>query len=114
MNQLIPFEALVWGFVAFAFVAANLPWLTDRIGLMFLPSSGTKGAWTRIFEWLALFLLVGLIGKGLEYQATGSVHAQGWEFYVITLSMFAVFAIPGFIWRHDLRPHLRQRARRAR
>lgn len=114
MTQLVPFEVLVWAFVAVAFVTANLPWLTDRIGLMLLPESGTKGAWTRIGEWAVLYVLMGLIGKGLEYQATGSIHPQGWEFYVITGSMFAVFALPGYIWRYDLRPQLRSRALRTR
>ncbi|MCG5501723.1 DUF2818 family protein, partial [Ectothiorhodospira lacustris] len=36
----------------------------------------------------------------------GTIHTQGWQFYAITLSMFAVFAMPGFIYRHDLRRHL--------
>jgi hypothetical protein len=114
VTQWIPFEVLVWGFVVVAFISANLPWLTERIGLMVPPASGVKGPWTRIFEWAGLYLLVGLIGKGLEFQATGGIHTQGWEFYVITLSLFAVFALPGYIWRYDLRQHLRTRAHRSR
>jgi hypothetical protein len=42
------------------------------------------------------------------------VHPQGWEFYVITLALFAMFALPGFIWRYDLRPQLRARKDRTR
>ncbi|WP_018875182.1 MULTISPECIES: DUF2818 family protein [unclassified Thioalkalivibrio] len=113
MTQWIPFEVLVWGFVVVAFISANLPWLSERIGLMVLPEE-TKGPWTRIGEWLVLYFLIGLIGKGLEYQATGGIHTQGWEFYVITLSLFAMFALPGYIWRYDLRPHLRSGQRRTR
>ncbi|WP_018867800.1 MULTISPECIES: DUF2818 family protein [unclassified Thioalkalivibrio] len=114
MTQWIPFEALVWGFVVVAFISANLPWLSERIALMVLPKNGTKGPWTRIFEWFGLYILAGLIGKGLEFQATGGIHSQGWEFYVITLSLFAMFALPGYIWRYDLRPHLRTGERRTR
>lgn len=114
MTQWLPFEALVWGFVAVAFVSANRPWFSDRIGLMLRPSSGDKNPWVRIGEWLFLYFLIGAIGKGLEYQATGGVHPQGWEFHVITLALFAMFALPGFIWRYDLRPQLRARKHRTR
>jgi len=114
VTQWIPFDVLVWGFVVVAFISANLPWLSDRIGLMVVPESGIKGPWTRIGEWLVLYIVIGAIGKGLEFQATGGIHPQGWEFYVITLSLFAMFALPGYIWRYDLRPHLRAGQRRAR
>ncbi|MFN4263575.1 MAG: DUF2818 family protein [Thioalkalivibrionaceae bacterium] len=101
-------------FLVIAFVGANLPWLSDRIFFVFVPANGKKSPWTRVFEWGVLYVVIGLIGFGLERLATGDVHSQGWEFYAITASLFAVFAIPGYIWRFDLRPHLRSRSRRAR
>ncbi len=67
MTPWFPFEALVWGFVAVAFVSAYLPWLSDRIGLKLLTSSGEKNPWVRIGEWLVLYFLIGAIGRGLEY-----------------------------------------------
>jgi hypothetical protein len=33
----------------------------------------------------------------------GQNYAQGWEFYAVTLSLFATFAFPGFVWQYLLR-----------
>ena len=43
--------------------------------------------------------LLGLFAQLLEAQRT-PVHEQSWAFYVITLSLFAVFAWPGFVWKY--------------
>jgi len=45
----------------------------------------------------AVFLVVAL---GIEQRVQGTVHAQDWEFYVILIFLFSVFAVPGFIWRY--------------
>ncbi|RFA30580.1 hypothetical protein CAI21_05960 [Alkalilimnicola ehrlichii] len=92
-----------------AFVAANLPWLTERVFFVLRPPAHGKREWIRLLEWAVLYVLVGLIGRGLEYQLTGQIQPQDWEFYVTTLCLFVVFALPGFIYRHDLRRHLRKR-----
>lgn len=97
--------------LAVALIAANLPWITDRIGLVASPPAGGKREWVRIAEWVGLFALVGLIGAGLEYRSQGQLQVQGWAFWVINLSLFAVFALPGFIYRHDLRRRLRRHGR---
>ena len=52
---------------------------------------------------------VGAIGLGLERRLTGEIYAQDWEFYAVTLALFIVFALPGFIFRYDLLKHLRRR-----
>jgi hypothetical protein len=94
-------------FIALAFVAANLPWLSNR--LFFVRRvSGQKSLPWYLLEWFVMYLLVGLIGMGIELHLDGQLHGQGWEFYVIALCMFAVFAIPGFIWRFNVRPMLRR------
>ncbi len=95
-----------------ALLAANLPWASDRVAFIWSPPSGRKSEWIRLLEWLVLFALVGLIGAGLEFRTQGELQAQGWEFWVIALSLFAVFALPGFVYRHDLRRRLLKRQRR--
>ena len=92
-------------------IAANRPWLSERLFLIKqLPENG-KRAWMRFLEWFILYLIVGGIAIGLEIRATGGSHAQDWEFYAVTLCLFLIFALPGFIYRHDLK-HLLDRARR--
>ena len=96
-----------------AFLAANLPWISNRFLFVFKPRSGEKTAWQRLFEWLLLYFLVGGLAFGLEHKAMGQLHAQGWEFYAVTLCLFLVFALPGFLYRYDLKAHL-DKARRRR
>ena len=84
-----------------AAVAANLPWLSERFLFVWRPAVGKK-EWMRLLEWLVLYGLVGLIAVGLERKAYGDVHPQSWEFYVVTLCLFLVFALPGFVYRHIL------------
>lgn len=91
-----------------AAVAANLPWLSERFLFVRNPSGGKK-EWMRLLEWLLLYLVVGLIAVGVERKAFGVVHQQSWEFYVVTLCLFMVFAMPGFIYRHILGRLLQRR-----
>jgi succinate dehydrogenase hydrophobic anchor subunit len=81
----------VWLLIGLAMLAANLPWLSERFLFVFEPQGGYKRVWMRLLEWLLLALLVGLMALGLERTATGGVHEQGWEFYVVGL--FLVFYI---------------------
>ena len=39
----------------------------------------------------------------LEYKMTGGLHTQQWEFYVASLCLFVVFALPGFIYHYDFK-----------
>lgn len=103
-------DAGVWVYVLLALVAANLPWLSERLWFIQVPKSGVKPVWARLVEWWLLYLVVGAIGLGLERQMTGGVHEQAWEFFAITFCLFMVFALPGFIFRHDLLKLLRRRA----
>ena len=95
-----------------AVLAANLPWASERIAFFAPPPARGKPEWVRLLEWLALFGVVGLIGAGMEYRTQGQLQRQGWEFWVIALALFATFALPGFIYRHDLRRRLMKRQRR--
>lgn len=91
-----------------AVVAANLPWFSERFLLFWNPGGGKK-EWMRLLEWLLLYILVGLIAVGVERKAYGVVHEQSWEFYVVTVCLFMVFATPGFVYRHILGRLLQRR-----
>jgi len=54
-----------------------------------------------LLEWFILYFVVGGLAVALERQAMGgTIHAQDWEFYAVTLALFMVFAFPGFIFRN--------------
>jgi hypothetical protein len=95
-----------WFLIIAAIIAANLPWLSERLFLVQELPRG-KRAWQRFLEWFVLYVIVGGIALGLEYKTNGTVHQQDWEFYAVTLCLFLIFALPGFIYRHDLLQHLR-------
>lgn len=99
---------MIWLLIILSIVAANLPWLSDRIFFVITPKGKKRFAW-RLLELLVLYFVVGLLGLGLENRFTGESHAQGWGFYTITFFLFIVFALPGFIYRYDLKPHLSRR-----
>jgi uncharacterized membrane protein len=98
-----------WLVLVVALVAANLPWITERFFFVLTPPGGSKRVWMRLLEWLVLLGLVGLLAAGLERRLTGRVHPQDWEFYTIGVCLFLVFALPGFIYRHELKRHLDRR-----
>jgi hypothetical protein len=98
-----------WIILVIAILAANLPWLTERFFFLFSPPGGNKRVWMRLAEWMVLMVMVGLIAVGFEKKTTGVIFHQGWEFYTIGICLFIVFALPGFIYRHDLRKHLDRR-----
>ncbi|TJZ75629.1 DUF2818 family protein [Chitiniphilus eburneus] len=81
-----------------AALAANLPFLSDRILFAIRPAGRKAFAW-RAVEMLALYLLVGGLALVLE-QRLSPIHAQKWPFYVTTLCLFIVAAFPGFVWRY--------------
>ena len=66
----------------------------------------------RLLEWLLLYFIVGFIALGFEKKMTGQLHAQDWEFYATGFCLFIVFALPGFIYRHDFLHHLQRWKRR--
>ncbi|AOV17311.1 hypothetical protein BJI67_09755 [Acidihalobacter aeolianus] len=95
-----------WAYVIVAVIAANLPWLTER-RFFLLPTKTAKSAAFRLLEWLVMYFVTGAIGLGLEHQMTGQIYHKSWVFFTVTVSLFIVFALPGFVYRYDLRKHLR-------
>ncbi|HVC49857.1 MAG TPA: DUF2818 family protein [Burkholderiales bacterium] len=80
-----------------AFLAANWPFLTNRLfGVMTL-AKGKQPFWI-LLELVVLYFLIGGLGRILE-ASMGPVHHQGWQFYVVTICLFLVFAFPGYVYR---------------
>ena len=105
MNEATAAMALI----AIAILVANLPWMSERILLIAKPADGHKRAWWRWLEWLMLYFIVGAMALGMEHKVTGQFYPQDWEFYAITVCLFLVFALPGFLYRHDLLHKLARR-----
>lgn len=92
----------VWLLLAAGFVAANLPFLSERL-LLVGPRRSPKHFGWRLLE---LLLLAGImVGIGLALESRiGQRHPQGWQFYAVAICLFITFGFPGFVWRH-LRRH---------
>ena len=82
-----------------ALMAANLPFLVERIFFVIKPKSGSKNVAWRLLELAAMFFVVGGIALLLESKL-GDIHPQNWEFYAVNASLFVVFAYPGFVYRY--------------
>jgi hypothetical protein len=96
-------SASVWLVLLLALVAANLPFLNERL-LAVLPvgTGGRKSLAIRLAELVLLYFIVGGIGLLFE-RRVGQIAPQGWEFYAITGALFIVLAFPGFTWRYLLK-----------
>ncbi|MBA4706880.1 DUF2818 family protein [Aquitalea aquatica] len=89
-------QASVATLLIVAFVAANLPFLTQRLGGVI--RMGNKHFGWRLLELLVLFVLVGVFARFLEARQM-PVQPQHWQFYVTTVALFLVFAFPGFVYQ---------------
>ena len=94
-------SASVWLVVLMAFLAANLPFISNRLFAV-LPLKTPKTLAVRLAELIVCYFLAGGLGLFLEQRA-GQIAPQGWEFYAITGALFITFAFPGFTWRYLFR-----------
>jgi len=106
-------QTAVWLLLGLAVIAANLPWLSDRLFFIRMPVSDKKTIWFRLLEWLLLYFLAGGIAFGVEKKAAGNIFPQDWEFYAVTLCLFVIFALLGFIYHVELKHQLARSRRRA-
>ena len=96
-------SAAVWLVILFAMVAANLPFVNERIGIVG-PRRAPKSLGWRLLELVVLFGSTLALGFALEARI-GQNYPQGWEFYAATACLFATLAFPGFVWRYLRRHH---------
>lgn len=82
-----------------AFIAANLPWFSDRLFYVIPLKGNVKNLAWCLFELIILYLIMGGVSFYTEHSVFGQISTQGWEFYTVTFSLFLVFAFPGFIYR---------------
>jgi len=82
-----------------AFIAANLPFLVERVFFVVKPKKDSKNVAWRLLELVVMFFVVGGIAILLESRL-GDIHKQNWEFYAVNASLFVVFAYPGFVYRY--------------
>lgn len=94
-------SASVWLVIVLALLAANLPFLSQRL-LAIVPLPAGKNLAIRLAELVVLYFVVGGIGLLLE-RRLGQIAPQGWEFYAITGTLFITLAFPGFVWRYLLK-----------
>ena len=91
-------SAAAWLVIVFAVVAANLPFVNERL-LVVGPRRVVKSLGWRLLELMALYGLT--IGLGMALEARiGQVQRQPWEFYAATAALFVTLAFPGFVWRY--------------
>jgi len=93
-----------WFVILLALFSANLPFFNERLFAVLPLSSPSKPVWLRLIELFVLYLVVGLIARGLESRI-GSVFPQGWEFFAVTGCLFIVLAYPGFVMRYMRKRH---------
>ncbi len=94
--------ASVWVVLLVALVAANLPFVNERL-MAVVPLAGRgKSLALRVAELVVLYFLAGGVGMLFE-RRVGQIAPQGWEFYAVTGALFLVLAFPGFTWRYLLK-----------
>lgn len=84
--------------VAVAVLAANLPFLNERLFLAG-PRLSPKSVWWRLLELVVYAGLTFALGSAME-AAIGQRAPQGWEFYAAGACLFLTLAFPGFVWRY--------------
>jgi hypothetical protein len=93
-----------WFVILLAAIAANLPFLNERLFAVIPFGITVKSIWLRLLELAVLYALV--VGAAYMLEARiGNVFEQGWEFYAITGCLFLVLAYPGFVFRYLRKRH---------
>lgn len=91
-------SAAVWLVLLIAVIAANLPFVNERL-FVIGPGRAPKVLGWRLLELVVFWAITLVVGFALEARA-GQNQAQGWEFYAALGFAFLTFAFPGFVWRY--------------
>lgn len=115
-------QSAVLALLLAAVLFANLPWINERLLGVIPLRAGAKPFWMRLLEWGAGLGVVALLAWRLELgcqisvtaflgfaECPGEVHPKTWEFYTVGVVLYAVFALPGFIYFAERRRHRRPR-----
>lgn len=87
----------MYSLLVLALILANMPFLTQRgLGVITLKR---KTIFHYLIELMIGFVFIAVLAFLLE-KRTGSVHHQDWQFYVIVICLYLVFAFPAFVWRY--------------
>ncbi|HWU82983.1 MAG TPA: DUF2818 family protein [Methylophilaceae bacterium] len=89
-----------WLLLSLAFLAANLPWFSERLFYVIPLKRQPKNIGWCALELIVLYFVMGAVGFYTESATVGQSAPQHWEFYAITASLFLVFAFPGFVYRY--------------
>ena len=89
----------VWVVIGLALLAANLPFVNERLMVVGPRRAPVKGLGLRALELVVWYVLVGAVGLALE-QYLGQNYPQRWEFYAVTGALFLTLAFPGFVFRY--------------
>lgn len=88
-----------WFVILLAALAANLPFLNERLFGIIALQNQVKSMWWRLLELCVLYAAVGAIAFLIESRI-GNTFPQRWEFYAVTACLFIVLAYPGFVFRY--------------
>ena len=91
-------SAAVWLILFLGVIAANLPFVNERL-FMIGPNRAPKAIAWRLLELVVMWGITLGIGFALEARV-GQIQPQGWEFYAAMGFLFLTFSFPGFVWRY--------------
>jgi NADH-quinone oxidoreductase subunit N len=99
VRSLVDVSLSSWFVILLAALAANLPFVNERLFSLIPLARPSKPLWLRLIELAVLYAIVGAIAYALESRI-GNAFAQGWQFYAVTACLFIVLAYPGFVFRY--------------
>ncbi|EMR13194.1 transmembrane protein [Methylophaga lonarensis MPL] len=85
------------------FVLASLPWVNERTFVV-IKVNTPKSAWIRLGEVVVYYFVALMVAAGFEQRFSGNIYQQDWEFFVTTLCLFLVLAVPAVVYRHQWLP----------
>lgn len=90
---------VTWILISLIFLAANLPWFSNKLFYMIPIHPTPKNLAWCLLELIVLYFVIGAIALYAENATLGQIAPQDWEFYAVTGCLFLVFAFPGFIYK---------------